>query len=340
VPVSPGDVDEHVTTGQGDPEPGTVPALYGALLAGLLAWLASELAPPPGTPGLSGWLSALDSSRARRHARAEFRALTPRVRRAAEKAIRTITVKSRTSAERDIRHQLTSRDTDTAERANRLVTALQDCEDRVVSGLAAAYDRVVNAARRAIGDPAPAIQQALDQAAAQGITGFIDSAGRRWSLETWVETTVRAHYSDAALAAYMDTCLSAGVDLVVIGRSASPCHRCVPWENTILSLGRHSRGQAIVDGRTVQVAGTLAEAREAGLLHPWCRHRIVAWIPGHTTRLRPPRAGAAQARAWRRYQGRTARAWDRKAAVALTPAARMLARARAVAWRRREGPAP
>jgi hypothetical protein len=335
VPVSPSDVDEYVTSPEGDAEPGTVPALYAVFLTVLLAWLASELAPPlPGA--FDVWRRSLDPLRARRRVSDGLQDLGPRVQRVAENAFRSLTASARASAARDLKRAIPGTLPAAEPRATALRSALRSCEERLASALYDTYLEAVTVISRSTGDPTREIQAVLDRAAARGLTVFVDTSGRRWSLTTWAETTVRAHYAQAALDEYTDACRSAGVSLVVVGRSASPCARCVPWENAILSLDDVSPGSVETSGRTVRVAGTLREARDAGLMHPWCRHRLVAWIPGRTTRLRSPRTVSAQARAWRRYTGRTARAWERRETVALTATARSRAASRASTWRSRK----
>lgn len=107
-------------------------------------------------------------------------------------------------------------------------------------------------------------------------------------------------------------------------------HNCRPWEGKVLSLS----GVPRVDG--VTVAGTLDQARAAGLLHPGCRHEIGAYLPGFT---KVPTDTADhdgyEDRQHLRYLERGVRAWKRREAVALDPQAKAHARAKVRQWQAR-----
>ena len=67
------------------------------------------------------------------------------------------------------------------------------------------------------------------------------------------------------------------------------CRLCAPWQDKVLSLtglyprGTHRLPSAVGDGYvTVHVAGTLEEARAAGLHHPNCTHSEGLYLPGAT----------------------------------------------------------
>ncbi|MFC8267806.1 phage minor capsid protein [Streptomyces cinereoruber] len=123
-----------------------------------------------------------------------------------------------------------------------------------------------------------AAQSALDRFAARGITGFVDTAGRSWNLVSYTEMATRTAVGRAAIEAHTDRLGAAGVDLVIVSAAPEECDRCKPWEGKILT--RDGAGgartvemeHATEDGRMVQVrvAGSLPEARAAGLLHPNC----------------------------------------------------------------------
>jgi hypothetical protein len=203
------------------------------------------------------------------------------------------------------------------------------------------YRAAIGEAMRTTGDPAVAVQRALDDLATKGVTGFVDKAGRHWSLETYVEVATRSAYSEAALDTYLGIIARAGYGLVTVSRNPTSCPKCLPWQGKVLSVDGRQAGVHEVTGpngarRTVVVAGTLTEARAAGLLHPWCRHRLAALIPGRSARMgSTPGGGLAEktARAERRYRSRTARAWNRRQRVALTPSAKLTAAVHARRWR-------
>jgi hypothetical protein len=168
-----------------------------------------------------------------------------------------------------------------------------------------------------------AAQAALDRLAGDGITGFVDTAGRRWQLASYVEMATRTITTQAALNATLDRLADHGIDLVRVTDAPGECVRCRPWEGRVLS----------VSGRTAGYP-PLVEAITAGLFHPNCRHQVSAYLPGITRPLERTADPAGDlARQRTRALERRVRAWRRREAVALTPEAK--ARARAGASRAR-----
>jgi hypothetical protein len=179
-----------------------------------------------------------------------------------------------------------------------------------------------------------AAQTALDRFADRGVTGFVDRAGRRWVLESYTEMALRTATIHAAVDAHSERLADAGCDLIVVSDHPQECRICRPWEGKVLALGAGPVGttvreHAIQDGQQVriQVAGTLQQARDAGLYHPGCRHSHAAYLPGVT---RPPTATAdPQGDADRqklRYLERRVRAAKRLEAAAMDPVAAKAAR--------------
>ncbi|RZD85353.1 phage minor capsid protein [Streptomyces albidoflavus] len=173
-----------------------------------------------------------------------------------------------------------------------------------------------------------ATQDALRQFADAGIRAFVDQAGRRWSLPSYAEMAVRTATARAATEAHTRTLTEHGVDLVVVSNSPRECPLCRPWERTLLTIGGPAGPRtvevehAVEDGRTVRVrvAGSLDEARAAGLQHPNCRHSVSAYTPGLTEvdDAEPDPAGYEAGQRQRAIE-RNIRKWKRRQAVALDP---------------------
>lgn len=178
-----------------------------------------------------------------------------------------------------------------------------------------------------------AAQRALDQLARRGITGFVDKAGRGWDLASYVEMATRAATAQAAVNAHADRLVAYGMDLVIVSDAPQECEACRPWEGRVLSLTGGTIGTVTGSGG-VRVAGSLAAAREAGLLHPGCRHSLSLFQPGVTkvpTGTADPEGDRARQRL--RYLERQVRAARRQEAAALDDTARRSARARVKAGR-------
>lgn len=134
-----------------------------------------------------------------------------------------------------------------------------------------------------------ATQDALNGFAARGIDGFTDKAGRTWHIDTYAEMATRTGAANALRTAYEGELIARGEDLVIVTGNTYTCRLCSPWQDKVLSLtglyprGAHRLPSAVGDGYvTVHVAGTMEEARAAGLHHPNCTHSEGLYLPGAT----------------------------------------------------------
>jgi len=135
-----------------------------------------------------------------------------------------------------------------------------------------------------------AAQHAWERFLEQGVTGFVDKAGRRWELASYVEMATRTGTAQAAVQGHLDRLGAAGLDLTIVSDAPQECVRCRPWEGKILSrtlAGARTQletNPATNDPVLVHIAGSVVEAVAAGLMHPNCRHSLSAYLPGVTRR--------------------------------------------------------
>ncbi|WP_416963100.1 phage minor capsid protein [Streptomyces sp. Agncl-13] len=186
-----------------------------------------------------------------------------------------------------------------------------------------------------------ATQDAMRRFADRGIASFTDRAGRRWQLTSYAEMAVRTSVGRAATEAHMRTLGEAGVDLVIVSDSPRECPLCRPWERRVLTVGAPDGERTVEaehateDGRTVRVsvAGSLDEARRAGLQHPNCRHSVSAYTPGITPveDATSDPAGYEAGQRQRKIE-RNIRRWKNREAAAVTPEAQRAARAKVRQW--------
>ncbi|MFF5495758.1 phage minor capsid protein [Streptomyces aquilus] len=186
-----------------------------------------------------------------------------------------------------------------------------------------------------------ATQDAMRRFADEGIRAFVDKAGRRWQLTSYAEMAVRTSVGRAATEAHMRTLATAGVDLVIVSDAPRECPLCRPWEGRVLSIGGPDGERevevehAIDDGRMipVRVAGSLDEARRAGLQHPNCRHSVSAYTPGLTTteQAKSDPAGYEAGQRQRAIE-RHIRKYKKREAAAVTPEAQRAARLKVRQW--------
>lgn len=148
-------------------------------------------------------------------------------------------------------------------------------------------------------------QAVLNRLLGQGITGFRDTAGRNWRLESYVEMAVRTGAGLSAVAGHTDTLIASGQDLVQVIPGPRACPICDTWGGKILSLTGAGLETIGPDGR-VPVAGTLDQARATGFQHPNCRCNIGIYLPGTSSTVvhRPDPAGYEAQQEQRRLERR------------------------------------
>jgi hypothetical protein len=181
-----------------------------------------------------------------------------------------------------------------------------------------------------------AAQRAYGKLINEGLTGFTDVRGRRWSLSGYVDMATRTTVAQAAVQGQLDRQADLGLDLVIVSNAPQECKLCQPWEGKILTRdesgrgGRDIRAEHAIEDRTitVHVAGSVSEALAAGLMHPNCRHSFSAYLPGLTkapTNTADPEGDAARQKL--RALERATRDAKLRQAGALTPEAKRAAAA-------------
>lgn len=208
------------------------------------------------------------------------------------------------------------------------VTNLAGTHLRIFRSVMDAYrDAVVEDSGRVVAG------RVLDRLADQGITGFVDRAGRNWQLDTYAEMTARTAAGRAQVQGALDRYQAAGKDLVIVSDAPQECPVCRPWEGRVLSISGATTGDV---GGGMTVAGTVAEAVGAGLQHANCRHRLGLYVPGLTRPMHGTADPEGDAnRQQQRYLERGVRRWKRRELAALDDQAAAAARARTRQWQGR-----
>lgn len=182
-------------------------------------------------------------------------------------------------------------------------------------------------------------QVALDDLARRGVTGFVDTAGRRWGLEAYVDMATRTTTAQAAVAGHLDRLEDAGIQLVVVSNSSRECELCRPWEGKVLSRGPVDVLQTNVRTGTLErvaVDGTVQDAIRGGLMHPNCTHNLTGYVHGATTRGdADSNPGGYAEKQQQRHMERKVREWKRREAAAMTPEAQRKAQAKVRDWQAR-----
>lgn len=100
----------------------------------------------------------------------------------------------------------------------------------------------------------------------KGVTGFVDAAGKQWSLDTYSEMVVRTTTREAVVQGQVMRMASHGVNLARVSMHASACKLCAPYEGRLISL----------DGSMTEFQGQAVGDASVPLppYHPNCRHTI------------------------------------------------------------------
>lgn len=128
-------------------------------------------------------------------------------------------------------------------------------------------------------------QRMLDRYIAEGITGFVDQGGRRWTIGAYAEMATRT----AAARAWRDQSVASmaahGIQTFTPVIGASACTKCGAWAGKTVTDGGPTGTVTVrhaITGEPVEITvdRTLDEMRAAGWGHPNCRCVLVPSLPG------------------------------------------------------------
>ena len=108
-------------------------------------------------------------------------------------------------------------------------------------------------------------QVARLMADSNGPVGFVDRAGKRWSLDTYAEMVVRTTTREAAVQGSIDRMVSHGVNLARVSVHSDSCDICKPYEGRLVSLDGQItdyQGESVMDASTIPP------------YHPNCEHSL------------------------------------------------------------------
>lgn len=187
-----------------------------------------------------------------------------------------------------------------------------------------------------------ALQNILNDFAANGITAYRDAAGRRWGLDTYGEMVLRTGVNRAQNAGRINGYRTAGVTLLLVSQHKGADAHCLPFQNRILSTDGMAGDRTVLDRvtgepTTVHVTATLEEAVAQGLLHVNCRHTLTSYTPGVEL---PDDVDATEedyeVEQQQRHNERMIRQWKRREAAAMDDRTREDAQKRIRFWQARQ----
>ena len=127
-----------------------------------------------------------------------------------------------------------------------------------------------------------ALRHSIDRMKRDGITGFIDHGGHRWSAEAYTAMDIRTTVMNTGRAAVWETNQNFGNDLYLVSYHNGARPLCYEWQNKVISSTNNTRDTFDLDGNTIHVYAqsetTYGEA--AGLFGINCKHVPDPFIPG------------------------------------------------------------
>lgn len=206
-----------------------------------------------------------------------------------------------------------------------LDSGLPDALETVPAVVERTFRRAVRDGSRARPEDRPkAIEQSLKREMPQGIPVQTSNA-RTYTLRGYTTASLKADLGQAALEGSLERAQVHGEEYVVVPVTATACGLCIPWMGKVLSL----RGPALLPAMAA-----VAEARAAGLWHPFCQHEASTWRPGLPFPEAVQRDYRATLRETRRREiERHIRFWRWRAMTATSPEGNKAALAKYHHWR-------
>ena len=131
---------------------------------------------------------------------------------------------------------------------------------------------------------AKAIEKAIDRLADEGITGFIDSAGRSWHADTYAAMVIRTNAHNVAIDATRARQQDYASDLFQISAHGGARELCYPYQGKICSW-TSATGGSFIDGAGVKweylsLENDTSYGEAAGIFGINCGHHPMPIIPG------------------------------------------------------------
>ena len=127
-----------------------------------------------------------------------------------------------------------------------------------------------------------AMVHSINRMKENGITGFIDHAGHRWSAEAYTSMDIRTTVANTARAAVWETNQSFGNDLYLVSFHNGARPLCYPWQNKVISANDNAGVTYDLDGNEIIVIrqSDTSYGEPAGLFGINCKHYPTPFIPG------------------------------------------------------------
>ena len=127
-----------------------------------------------------------------------------------------------------------------------------------------------------------ALRQALSQIHKEGVTGFYDRAGRKWSPEAYVNMDIRTTVHNTAIEAVKTRQEDYGVDIFRVSRHSGARPLCYPYQGRYFSWNNKSGTFTDGEGKRHRYSpiSSTSYGKPAGLFGINCGHHPITMIPG------------------------------------------------------------
>jgi hypothetical protein len=150
-----------------------------------------------------------------------------------------------------------------------------------------------------------ALHGAVSKMVQNGLTGFVDHAGRHWSPEAYVAMDIRTTMANTARQAVFDRNEEYGNDLYLVSSHDGARPLCFPWQGKIISSAGRTGTTTDLDGNTYTIHSEdeIESFRYGGgLFGVNCGHYPMVWIPGFSTMKGHPQDEEANAKQYEESQ--------------------------------------
>ena len=157
-----------------------------------------------------------------------------------------------------------------------------------------------------------AVRTSVNKMVQNGLTGFIDHGGHRWTPEAYVAMDIRTTTFNTAREAVWERNEQYGNDLYQVSSHNGARPLCYPWQGKVISRDDYVREVEDLDGGKVEVIAQsdTSYGQAAGLFGVNCRHYPMTFIPGFSTLKGEPQSPEENAKAYAESQEQ--RALERK----------------------------
>lgn len=149
-----------------------------------------------------------------------------------------------------------------------------------------------------------AMRDAVRKMVDNGLTGFVDHGGHRWSPEAYVAMDIRTTMYNTSRAAIWERADSYGCDTYQVSSHNGARPLCAPWQAKVISRSNTSGMVEDLHGNKVRVyaQSETSYGQAAGLFGVNCRHYPMTFIPGFSTLKGQPQDEQENAKTYEQTQ--------------------------------------